>query len=305
MEMTNFTELVKRNIRVYLRDRGAVFFSLLSMLIVLGLMLFFLGDMNISSLTDLLAALPNRNADADQKNAELFVMLWTCGGILSINGATVTLAVYSSMISDRTKGILNSIYTAPVSRFTISAAYVTAAWICSVIICTLTLALSEIYCVLQGGEVFSFLSHLKLLGMIMTNSFTYASLMYFAAVLVKTEGAWSGIGTVIGTLVGFLGGIYLPIGSLAEEIAVGFKFFPVIYGAKMFRNVMTAEICKEIFTDAPEAFRSEYLDVMGIHLDFFGTNISDGGCAVILLLCGLAFLIAGAFATNCKSKRDR
>ncbi|MBP1542532.1 MAG: ABC transporter permease, partial [Oscillospiraceae bacterium] len=131
--MTGFTELVKRNIRVYIRDKGAVFFSLLSMLIVLGLMLFFLGDMNISSLTDLLGEFPNRNADTDKQNAELFVMLWTCGGILSINAATVTLAVYSSMISDRKKGVLNSIYTAPVSRFTISAAYVTSAWICSVI----------------------------------------------------------------------------------------------------------------------------------------------------------------------------
>ena len=303
--MTNFTELVKRNIRVYIRDKGAVFFSLLSMLIVLGLMLFFLGDMNISSLTDLLGEFRDRNADTDKHNAELFVMLWTCGGIISINAATVTLAVYSSMISDRQKGVLNSIYTAPVSKFTISAAYVASAWICSVIICTLTLAISEIYCIIQGGAVFSLVSHLKLMGMIMANSFTYSSLMYLAAVLVRTEGAWSGIGTVIGTLVGFLGGIYLPIGTLAEEIAAVLKFFPVIYGAKMFRNVMTEEICNEIFTDAPEAFRTEYLDAMGVNIDFFGTEISDGGCVAILLISGLVFLAAGAFVTGIKSKRDR
>ena len=303
--MTNFTELVKRNIRVYIRDKGAVFFSLLSMLIVLGLMLFFLGDMNIDSLTNILADFPNRDAETDKKNAELFVMLWTCGGILSINAATVTLAVYSSMISDRKKGVLNSIYTAPVSRLTISAAYVTSAWICSVIICTLTLAISEIYCIIQGGAVFTLVSHLKLMGMIMANSFTYASLMYLAAVLVKTEGAWSGMGTVIGTLVGFLGGIYLPIGSLAEEIGAGLKFFPVIYGAKMFRSVMTEDICNEMFTDAPEAFRTEYLDAMGVNIDFFGAEISDGGCVAILLVCGLVFLAAGAFVTGIKSKRDR
>lgn len=303
--MSQYIELTKRNIRVYIRDRGAVFFSLLSMIIVLGLMLFFLGDMNISSLTDLLGEFPNRDADTDKQNAELFVMLWTCGGILSINAATVTLAVYSSMIKDRTNGILSSIYTAPVSRLTISAAYVTSAWICSVIICTLTLAISEIYCIIQGGAVFSLVSHFKLMGMIMANSFTYSSLMYLAAVLVKTEGAWSGMGTVIGTLVGFLGGIYLPIGSLAEEIAAGLKFFPVIYGAKMFRSVMTEDICNEIFTYTPEAFRTEYLDAMGVNIDFFGAEISDGGCVAILLVCGLVFLAAGAVVTGIKSKRDR
>lgn len=303
--MSQYIELTKRNIRVYIRDKGAVFFSLLSMLIVLGLMLFFLGDMNIDGLTSALSDFPNRNADTDKKNAELFVMLWTCGGILSINAATVTLAVYSSMINDRTKGVLASIYTAPVSRLTISAAYVTSAWVCSVIICTLTLAISEIYCIINGGDAFSFVSHLKLLGMIMANSFTYASLMYLAAVLVKTEGALSGIGTVIGTLVGFLGGIYLPIGSLSEGIAAGLKFFPVIYGAKMFRSVMTADVCETIFADMPEAFEIEYLDVMGVSLDFFGTRISDIGCISILLVCGAVFLIAGAFVTSIKSKHDR
>ena len=38
--------LTKRNCLVYLRDKSAVFFSLLSMLIVLGLMVVFLGKMN-------------------------------------------------------------------------------------------------------------------------------------------------------------------------------------------------------------------------------------------------------------------
>lgn len=303
--MSQYIELTKRNIRVYIRDKGAVFFSLLSMLIVLGLMLFFLGDMNINSLTDVLSDFPDRDAEQDKKNAELFVMLWTCGGILSINAATVTLAVYSSMINDRTKGVLSSIYTAPVSRLTISAAYVTSAWVCSVIICTLTLAISEIYCIIQGGDAFSFMSHLKLMGMIMANSFTYASLMYLAAVLVKTEGAWSGIGTVIGTLVGFLGGIYLPIGSLSEELAAGLKFFPVIYGAKMFRSIMTTDISEILFADTPEALKTEYFDVMGVSLDFFGTQISDIGCVAILLICGAVFLIAGAFVTSIKSKHDR
>lgn len=302
--MIKFTELVKRNIKIYLRDKGAVFFSLLSMLIVLGLMLFFLGDMNTENLTSILKELPDRNAETDKKNVDLLILMWTCGGIISINAVTVTIAVYSSMISDKTKGVLDSIHTSPVSKLTISSAYVSSAWICSVIICTLTLAISEIYCIIQGSMAFSLLSHLKLLGMIMANSFTYASLTYLAAILVKTEGAWNGIGTVIGTLVGFLGGIYLPIGALASEIETGIKFLPVIYGAKMFRSVMTKDICNVIFENTPTELMTEYLNVMGIKLDLFGTEISDSGCVSILLLCGFLFLIAGALVTNHKSKRN-
>ncbi len=41
--MNKLVSLTKRNVLVYLRDRSAVFFSLLSMMITLILMVFFLG----------------------------------------------------------------------------------------------------------------------------------------------------------------------------------------------------------------------------------------------------------------------
>ena len=48
--MRQFITLTGRNLKLYLRDKGAVFFSLLSMLIVIGLMVFFLGDMSVNSI---------------------------------------------------------------------------------------------------------------------------------------------------------------------------------------------------------------------------------------------------------------
>ena len=52
--MRKFLNLTKRNCLVFLRDRSAVFFSLLSMLIVLMLMGVFLENMNVESVTGLL-----------------------------------------------------------------------------------------------------------------------------------------------------------------------------------------------------------------------------------------------------------
>ena len=301
--MLQYRELVKRNMRLFLRDKGAVFFSLLSMLIVLALMLFFLGDMNVDNLKEALADIPGRNADTDADNAFLFVVLWTCAGIVSINAVTVTLAVYSAMIKDRTEGRLASICTLPISRLTVSASYVTAAWLCSVFICVITLAISEIYCIIIGGEIFSVLTHLKLLGMIVVNSFTYAALMYLAATLIKTQGAWSGIGTVVGTLVGFLGGIYIPVGALADGMVNVMKFVPVLYGTKMFRSVMTEDISARIFDGIPDAFRTEYFEIMGVELDFFGTGVNNAACVILLTLCGIIFLSLGVFAAKRNSKR--
>lgn len=44
--MTALVTLTKRHILLYIRDRSAIFFSMLSVLIVLLMMLVFLKDMN-------------------------------------------------------------------------------------------------------------------------------------------------------------------------------------------------------------------------------------------------------------------
>lgn len=303
--MRQLITITSRNLKQYLRDRGAVFFSLLSMLIVIALMVFFLGDMNVESITDALAGLPGRDAAQDEKNATQVVLSWTCAGILSINAVTVTLGCLSCMIKDRTSGKLSSIYTAPVSRTIIGAGYILAAWISSVIICTLTLGLTEVYCISQGMTPYTFSEHVQLIGMIAANSFTYASLMYLIATLVSSEGAWSGLGTVIGTLVGFLGGIYLPIGALSDTIGSLMKCTPVIYGTAMFRKLMCKSALEQTFSGAPAQLVAEYREVMGIDLSVGETLLGISHEVAILLLCGVVFTILSTLILRFGKKHDR
>ncbi len=303
--MEQFMAITGRNLKTYFRDRGTIFFSLLSMLVVIGLMVFFLGDINIESITDILGQFPGREAERDKENARLLTLAWTCAGILSINAVTVTLAAYSVMIKDKVNGKLNAVYTAPVSRTVIAAGYITSAWVASVCICMITLVVTEAYGAAQGLAVFSAAVHLQLAGMVMVNSFVYAALMYLVAVLVKTEGAWSGIGTVIGTLVGFLGGIYVPVGTLSESIAGILKSTPVLYGTAMFRDVMTDDILNTTFAGIPEEIVLEYRRVVGIDLELFGGNIRTGQELLLLLFCGMILLTVGACILKYGKKADR
>lgn len=303
--MGQFMALTGRNLKLYFRDKGAVFFSLLSMLIVIGLMLFFLGDMNIEGLTDLLGQFTGRTIAQDKKNAELLIFSWTCAGIISINAVTVTMAVYTIMIKDRVSGKLNSIYTAPISRTVIAAGYIAAAWLASILVCVITLFLTELYGVIKGLDAFSFSEHLELIGMIMANSFVYTALMYLVTMIAKTEGAWSGLGTVVGTLVGFLGGIYIPIGALADVVGNIMKCTPVIYGTAMFRSVMMKGMLDKTFSGVPDEVISEYRESMGIDLEIFGRGIDAGEELCLLLLCGILFLAIGVIALKYSRKTDR
>lgn len=303
--MSQLITITSRNLKQYLRDKGAIFFSLLSMFIVILLMFFFMGDTNTDGIMEILSQFPGRDVARDKENAELLILAWTCAGMVCINAVTVTQASLSYMIKDRENGKLNSIYTAPVSRLTIAAGYVLAAWISSVIICTATLLISEVYCVSQGMAAFSVLSHLKLIGMIAANSFTYATLMYLVAALVKSNGAWGGLGTIIGTLVGFLGGIYIPVGSVSGLISGVIKSTPVIYGAAMFRSEMTKTILADTFEGIPAEVVTETNQIMGTELTIGEHVMTAPENLAILLICGIVFLAAGAAVVRFSKKADR
>ena len=303
--MEQFLILTARNIKMYIRDRGAVFFSLLSALIVICLMVFFLGDMNIDGIVELLDAFSCGEQGKNKENAELLVLAWTSAGILSINAVSISLAVYSGMIKDRVNGRLNAIYTAPISRLKIALSYMASAWMASVLVCVLTLVITEVYGIASGMASYTFLEHIGLLGMIMVNSFVYAALMYPLALLIKSEGAWSGFGTVIGTLVGFLGGIYIPIGSLADSISGVLKCTPIIYGTSMFREVMTKSILDTTFEGIPVEAVNEYREIMGIQLRVADYTLTVRDEWLILLACGIIFLVIGMCMLKYEKKLDR
>lgn len=296
--MRQYTQLVKRNLLIYLRDKGAIFFSLLSMLVVLCLMVFFLGDVNITALTDELALLPNRDETADRQNAYLLILAWTAGGIIPVNAVTVTLSSFSVMIKDKTCKRFDSIYTSPVSRGTVVLSYITAACFSSIIICALTFAISEIFCVVSGAAVLSLILHIEIFIMIIVNSFVYSAIMYLFAAFIKSEGAWSGFGTVIGVLVGFFGGIYMPIGELSSTLAAVLKCTPVIYSTVMFRQIICKDALDTLFYNVPVEITDIYKETMGITISLFDKNISSAVCMAILAAFGIAFIIAGILITK-------
>ena len=138
--------LVKRNILIFMRDRGTVCSSVMSMLITLGLMILFLGNMNIEDIVYALEQLGgNRDTAADRANAEYLIMMWTIAGILLSNTVTVTMTSIGSMIEDETRMRLASFYVTPVKRLSIALGYIFSAWCTAVLMCMITLAASQGY----------------------------------------------------------------------------------------------------------------------------------------------------------------
>lgn len=267
--MYKIWNLTKRNCLVFLRDRGAVFFSLLSMLVVLALMGIFLGDINVEAAVELAKQYGGeRNETTDLANATQLNQYWTLAGILVVNAVTVTLTVIGGMVSDAAGNRLADFYVAPVKKGAVGISYILAATLIGTMFCLLTLGIYMGYIIISGGQILTAAAVLKLTAYILLNVFVFSVVMYMLALFVKSQNAWSGLATIFGTLVGFLGAIYLPMGSLPDGVATVLKYLPVLHGGALMRQVCCRDILAKTFAGVPAEVIDVYKERMGITISY-------------------------------------
>lgn len=304
--MYKYMSLVKRNCLVFLRDRASVFYSLMSMLIVLTLMGIFLGNMNVESITELLNQYGGvRDTALDKENAFQLVQYWTLAGILVVNSVTVTLTVIGVMVDDVNENRLESFYCAPVGKNIIALSYITAAAVIGIVFCTLTFGAALTYIYVSGGTLLSVNAILQVILYTMVNVCIFSVIMYLAALFVKSSGAWSGVATIVGTLVGFIGAIYLPMGSLPNGVKDVLKYIPVLHGTSLMRKICCEEAVNTAFKNTSDGLISGYREYMGIDIVMNNKVVGSGCQLLFILLCGIIGLIAIAVIMKNKKVSDR
>lgn len=304
--MYKYMSLTKRNCLVFLRDRSAVFFSLLSMLIVLMLMGIFLGKMNVESITALLGEFGGaRDLLADKENAVHLVQYWTLAGILMVNSVTVTLTVTGVMVNDAGEGRLESFYTAPVSKNLIAFSYMTAAAFIGTLFCTITLTVGMTYIRAAGGALLPAKALVRIFLYILLNVSICSIVMYLIALFVKSSSAWSGLATIVGTLVGFAGAVYMPVGALPRGAATVLKYTPILHGTSLLRKICCSEMLEKTFSGISATVTAQYKENMGITVRLGDRAVSSSSQILFLGICGIVTLAAVLLLVKKKKVSDR
>lgn len=285
-----------RNILVYTRNRSQVFFSLLSMLIIIGLMGIFLGKMNADNVVSLLANYGGvRDAARDRANAEQLVLMWTLAGIVVVNSVTITLAMAGIMVQDEEDKKLSCFYVSPVNRGIFVLGYVTASILMGILMCLLTVALGELFVWVSGGTLLSLNALLHVFLWIVLNVFMSAAMVFFIANFVKNTSAFSGLSTILGTLVGFLSAIYLPMGMLPEKLQNILKALPLLHGCSLMREAFTKEVAEVTFKGLPQELLNGYNEYMGITITWGSNSLDTIFKVAFLLISGIIFIILSAW----------
>lgn len=301
--MSEIRAMTKRNLLIYFRDRGTVFFSVLSALITLIVMVVFLGSSSSSGLLEALNQYGSGTAEENAKNASWLVQLWIMGGILGINSVTVSMTAISAMVQDEEQGRLRAFYVTPASRLNLSLGYMLSAWCSGMVICLITFAAGEGYFVLKGHPLLGIMDIAALVGVIALNVFTFSAIGYLIALFVRTGSAWSGLLTVVGTLVGFVGGTYIPVGSMSAWLQSVVKFLPVIHGGALMRRICMQEAAKTVFAGMSDEVQKIFFEEMGVILKNGTEEISTTGHILILVAwSAVVVAVSAAFAKKRKLK---
>lgn len=279
----------KRNLKLYLRDKSAVLFSLLAVFIVIGLYVLFLGDTWTSSMKGI-------------PQARNMMNNWIMAGVLAIISVTTTMGMLGTMVKDRAQQMDKDFFVAPVKRSAITGGYMLSALIIGIVMTMIAFVLAEIFIVVSGGELLSAFSMLKILGLIIITSFMNTSLVLMMVSFFRSLNAFSTASTIVGTLVGFLTGIYLPIGMYPNGVQWIIKVFPVSHGAVLFRKVMMEDSMKKAFVHVPKDVIVDLKEQLGVVYFLGNKQINITESILFMMGSAIVFLVIASIRLKQKTK---
>lgn len=290
--MKTFLILTKRNVKLFFKDKGMFFSSLITPVILLVLYATFLAKVYRDSFSSSLPeALLN---DPSMKN----LIDGTVGGelissLLAVSCVTVAFCSNLIMVQDKFSGARKDMFVTPVNKSVVSLAYYAGTLLNTLIVGFLATAAGFVYLAIVGWYLNFADVLLVLLDVILLSMFGTA-LSSIVNTFLSTQGQMSAVGTIVSAGYGFICGAYMPIDSFSDGLKNVFAFLPGTYGTSLIRNHCLAGCFREM---SAKGFPDDTLNAIKKSIDcrisFFGNNVSE--LAMYLVLIGSILLLIGVY----------
>ena len=292
--------LIKRNIRLFFKDKGMFFTSLITPAILLVLYVTFLGNVYRDSFT---SNLPN-SLKLSESIIEGLVGGQLISSILAVSCVTVAFCSNFLMVQDKANGTIRDLRISPVKSAALSLSYYVATLLSSLIICLAATCICLTYvaivgCYMSLADVLFLLIDILLLVLFGT---ALSSIINF---FLSTQGQISAVGTIISAGYGFICGAYMPISSFGEGLQKIISFLPGTYGTSLIRNhTMQGALAEMQNQGIPTEVIEKLKDSLDCNLYFFGSHVNIGTMYMILgitilVLIGIYILLNKSKKYNC------
>ncbi|MBF4994357.1 ABC transporter permease [Arthrobacter gandavensis] len=285
-------DITTRNLRLFFRDRLGVFFSLVSALVVFLLYTLFLGNLQTEGLGQ---SFPQATEDEIRG----FVDSWMFAGILGITTITTALGAMVVFVEDSGSGRFQDFLVSPIRREKLILGYLLSAVLISMVMTALVLVVSLVYLFVVSGVTLAAVPLLKICGYLTLACFAFSALSAFAVSFIRTPGAYSALSTIVGTVLGFIAGSYIPVGNFPEGVRQFVSALPFLQSSMLVRQEMTAETLPAMTGDQPAAIE-ELQGVFGITAQVGDWQV--GACYVVFVLLAMTVVFTLAAAIRIRGR---
>lgn len=281
--------LVKRNVKLFFKDKGTFFTSLITPIILLVLYTTFLYKVYKDSFQ---MNLPEGIVFPEDTLQGLVGGL-LLSSLLAVSAVTVSFCANLCMIADKFSGAKGDITITPVKPRSLALSYYFSTVINGLIISLVATMLGCIYLACTGWylsftDVLCFLLDVVLLVLFGT---ALSSLVCYP---LTTQGQLSAVGSIVSAGYGFICGAYMPISNFSKGLQNVLSFFPGTYGTSLVRNHALRGVFAELTEKGfpPEVIES-LKTVADCNPQFFGHSVETW--EMYLILVGVILLFVGVY----------
>ena len=278
--MTGIGALVKRNIKLYFKDKGMFFTSLITPLILLVLYGTFLSNVYEDTFR---SAMEAAGATVSDKLIGGCVGGELVSSLLAVSCVTVAFCSNLLMVQDKITGARRDITIAPVRPSTLALSYYLSTLISTMLICFIATGvclgyLSYVGWYLTAGDIAKLFLDVVLLVLFGT---ALSSCVNFP---LSTQGQASAVGTIVSAGYGFVCGAYMPISQFSEGLQKVISFLPGTYGTSLLRNHALRGVFEEMGNQGfPDEIVEAIRDSVDCNLYFLGDKVALSNMYVILI----------------------
>jgi len=287
--MTTLRILIKRNIKLYFKDKGMFFTSLITPAILLVLYATFLNNVYRDTFV---SNLPEQFAISESLLNGL-VGGQLISSLLAVSCVTVAFCSNFLMVQDKALGTIHDLRISPVKPSTLSLSYYIATLLSTLFISLIAYGICLAYVASVGwylsvSDVLCMLLDIVLLVLFGT---ALSSVINF---FLSSQGQISAVGTIISSGYGFICGAYMPISSFSEGLQTVISFLPGTYGTGLMRNHAMQGALGEMETQGiPLEVVNSFRDALDCNLYFFDNKVSIP--AMYLILGAATLLLIGIY----------
>lgn len=278
--------LVKRNVKMFFKDKGLFFTSLVTPLILLVLYATFLSNVYRDSF---LAGLPE-GVNVTESLVGGLVGGQLFSSLLAVCPITVAFCSNMLMVQDKMSGARRDMLVTPLRQSTLAFSYFIATFISTLIISLVAVVACFVYLAFVGwyftvGAIFLILLDVVLLTLFGT------ALSSFVNQFLSSQGQVSAVGTIVSSCYGFICGAYMPLASFSEGLQTVLSYVPFTYATSLLRNHCMNGVFNEMLSvGVPKPIVDGLMSSVDCKITFNGAEVTHLAMYLVLGLSILLFL---------------